>query len=177
MTSHPSGETVFRCAKFSVRRVGVTTHDGEQRLREVVVHPGAVVILAVMDDGRIVMIRNQRFAVGKELIELPAGTLEEGEEPILCAGRELIEETGYQAATLEPLTSFYSSPGFYTEKLHVFVARGLTHVGQQLEDTEHIRVEPMTLADVLGKIQCHEIEDAKTMAAILYYSRFFGGTS
>lgn len=177
MTHDPPGQTVFRCAKFTVRRVAVATHDGGKRMRDVVVHPGAVVILAVMADGRIVMIRNQRFAVGKELIELPAGTLEEGEDPIVCAGRELIEETGYEAATLEPLTSFYSSPGFYTERLHVFVARGLTHVGQQLEDTEHIRVEPMTLGDVLAKIQCHEIDDAKTMAAILYYSRFVGGTS
>lgn len=177
MNSDLPGETVFRCAKFHVRRVAVTTHDGQTRQRDVVVHPGAVVILAVMDDGRVVMIRNRRFAVGKELIELPAGTLEEGEEPIACAGRELIEETGYEATEVQPLVSFYSSPGFYTERLYVFVARGLKHVGQQLEDTEHIRVEPMTLGDVLAKIESNEIEDAKTMAAILYYSRFVGGTS
>ena len=119
---------VLRSEKFEVREVPVVTRDGATVTKHVVVHPGAVALLPVLDDGRVVLIRNTRFAVGRTLWEVAAGTLEIGEEPMACAARELREETGYEAATLEPLVQFYSAPGFCTELLHVFVATGLRRV-------------------------------------------------
>lgn len=139
--------------------------------RELIVHPGAVVILPVLDQ-KIVMIRNKRWAVNETLWELPAGTLEPPEPPAACAGRELIEETGYEAGSIEPLVDFYTSPGFCTELLYCFVARDLTHVGQQLEETEDIAVEPLEMDSVLDMVRTNQIRDGKSIAAILYYNNF-----
>jgi len=147
----------------------VATRSGVPRRREVVVHPGAVAILPVLDDGRIVLIRNRRHTVHEELWEIPAGTLEMGEAPIVCAARELAEETGYRAAVLEDFGWFYTSPGVLTEKMYVFVARGLTAVGQTLEDNEQIRVEVVTAARAKEMILQNEIVDAKTIATVLKY--------
>ena len=93
-----------------VRRESVAA-DGRRHVREVIRHPGAVVLLPILDDGRVVLIRNRREAVGQHLVELPAGTLEPGEDPMAAAHRELAEETGYRAGTMELLVSFFSSPG------------------------------------------------------------------
>lgn len=166
---------LFDGVKFSVDKVELTTKDGQQVTREAVVHPGAVVVLPILDDGRIVMIRNHRFVVGEELYELCAGTLEPNEDPAVCAGRELIEETGYEAGSIEPLCDFYTSPGFCNERIHAFVARDLKHVGQQLEATEHIIVEPLPLADVLAMTKDGRICDGKTIATLLYHTTFNAG--
>ena len=160
---------VFEGVKFAVDRVAYTGREGQTLRREKVTHPGAVLVLPIMADGRIVMIRNYRFAVGQWLWELCAGTLEPGEAPINCAGRELIEETGYEAGQIEPLCTFYTSPGFADEKMHAFVARDLKHVGQRLEATEQIEVEPTGLDRVLSMIAAGEIVDGKTIAALLHY--------
>ncbi|MCE5319238.1 MAG: NUDIX hydrolase, partial [Parachlamydia sp.] len=101
-------DTVYHGDRFDV----VSLPIGNNKRRDVILHPGAVVILPILDHEHILLIRNQRFAVGKELWELPAGTLEKGEAPLETAKRELIEETGYEAAEMEPLTQFYTSPGF-----------------------------------------------------------------
>jgi len=167
-------ERIFEGVKFAVDRVAVATRDGGTAERELVVHPGAVLVLPVLEDGRIVMIRNQRFAVGEELWELCAGTLEEGEPPAECAGRELIEETGYEATVIEPLCVFYTSPGFTNETMHAFVARGLSHVGQALEATEQIEVETIALDEAMAMVREGKIRDGKTMTALLYYERFGG---
>ena len=160
---------VFEGVKFAVDLVQVATHGGGTVQRELVVHPGAVVILGVLDDGRIVLIRNRRFAIGQTLLELPAGTLEPGEDPAVCAGRELIEETGYEASRIEPLCRFFTSPGICTEEMHAFVATGLRHVGQALEETEHITVVPTPPEEVLRMIQHNEIRDGKTIATVLFH--------
>lgn len=148
-------------------------HSGRRLRKEVVVHPGAVVILGFLDDGRLLLIRNHRYTVGQTLIELPAGTLEAAEAPINCAGRELLEETGYLAGRLKPLPGFYASPGILTEKMYVFAAYDLTHHGQALEADEEIEVLPTRLADAVEMIRTGQIEDAKTIAAVLTYDRFF----
>ena len=146
---------------------------GKDTFREVVRHPGAVVVVPILDDGRIVLIRNHRVALGEgvRLWECCAGTMEPPEEPILCAGRELIEETGYRAATLSPLGWFYTTPGLTDERMHAFVATGLTHVGQDLEDDESIAVELVPAARVLDMIASGELRDAKSMLAILLAQR------
>jgi len=144
-----------------------------QTQREVVRHPGAVVVVPLLDDGRIVLIRNHRVALGEgeRLWECCAGTIEPPEEPILCAARELIEETGYRAATLAPLGWFYTTPGLTNERMHAFVATSLTDVGQNLEDDESIEVEPVPASRVLDMIASGELRDAKSMLAILLAQR------
>ncbi len=164
--------------KFRVERWAFDVN-GRHLEHDIVVHPGAAVILPVLPDERIVMIYNYRVATGGELLELPAGTLDPGEDPVTCAARELTEETGYRAGRIVPLLSFYSSPGIVSERLHTFLATDLTPGATAHEGTEQIRVAPMTLADALAAIRDGRICDAKTIAALLYYERFVrrqGGT-
>jgi ADP-ribose pyrophosphatase len=164
-------ERIIEARVFDVDRV-VLAEGGE---RQVVVHGGSVVVLPILDDGRIVLIRNDRFAVGSVLWELCAGTLEDGEEPLAAAGRELVEETGYQAARIEPLCGFYTCPGFCTEYLHCFLATGLRHIGQKLDSGEKIEVQALPPPRVLGMIRAAEICDGKTIAAVLHWWTFVHG--
>ena len=132
-------------------------------------------VLPVTDDGRILLIRNDRFAIGQTLWELCAGTLEPGEEPARCAARELVEETGYRAASLDPLCGFYTCPGFCTEYLHCFLAAGLEHVGQSLDEGEKIEVEALPAPRVMEMIRSGQVRDAKTIATMLYWWTFRHG--
>lgn len=141
-------------------------------VREVVVHPGAVVVLPILNEDRIVMIRNHRFAVDQELWELPAGTKETGEEPIETARRELEEETGFRAARVVPLIEFYTSPGICTELMHAFVATDLSPVGQRLEPGERIVVETLSTAEARRRFTAGEFRDGKTIAVLgTYFAR------
>lgn len=167
-------KTIYEGPLFTLMTYHVRGRSGKTGQRDVIVHGGAAVILPVLDDGRIVMIRNQRVGVNKTLWELPAGTLGPGELPADAAARELIEETGYQAAAIKPLLAFYPTPGICTERMNVFLATGLRHVGQALEDTEHIEVEAVEMDRALDMIRRGEIEDAKTIASILHYHTFGG---
>ena len=117
------------------------------------VHPGAVVVLPILPDGKVLLIKNYRYAVGETLLELPAGTLERGEEPINCAGRELIEETGYTAGRLKSMGSFFSSPGILSERMYAFAAYDLRPGEQQLEDGEQIESAPTDWDDVIDRIR------------------------
>jgi nudix-type nucleoside diphosphatase (YffH/AdpP family) len=140
--------------------------------REIIVHPGAVVILPVRNDGRLVLIRNFRYAVEQELLELPAGTLEEGEEPVEAARRELAEETGYRAGNIEALTEFYMSPGILNERMHAFVARELDPVGQRLQNGERIAVQIIDPDEARRMLREGCLRDAKTIATLAtYFSR------
>lgn len=171
MAEPHSKEVLLEARIFTVERRFEADREGQPHERFVVVHPGAVVVLPVLDDGRVILIRNERFAVGKALWEFPAGTLEPGEEPSLCAGRELEEETGYRAAHVRPLGRFYTSPGFCTEVLHVFEASNLVPTKQDLDPTERISVHPFARVDVETLITQGEIEDAKSLATWLLWSR------
>lgn len=137
--------------------------------REVVVHPGAVVILPILPDGRIVMIRNYRYTVGAELWELPAGTREPNEEPIETARRELEEEAGYRAGRMTPLMEFFTSPGICTERMFAFVAKDMTHVGQRLQGGERIEVELQSLQSVRQRLMEGFFQDGKTIAVLGRY--------
>ena len=174
-------ELIEKQVLYDGRRIRLEVHHllaGQQRLaKEVCVHPGAVVILPLLDAQTLVLIRNRRYAVGQVLVELPAGTLEKGEDPINCAGRELLEETGYLARRMKPMRSFYSSPGILTEKMHVFLAYDLQKQSQDLQDDEDIQVFTATLGEAVEMIHQGEIEDAKTIASLLMYERFFANPS
>lgn len=137
--------------------------------REIVVHPGAVVVLPVLTDTDIVMIRNYRYAIERELIELPAGTLEPGEDPAACAARELEEETGYQAGRIEPLGEFYTTPGITDELMRCFVAHDLRKTSQRLDTGERIRPEVVPFEQAIDWIRRGTIVDGKTIAVLLRY--------
>ena len=166
-------ETLLTTSRFSVIRRHDTTPDGRAFHRDIVVHPGAVVILPLLDADsdapRVVMIHNYRHAIQRELLELPAGTLEPGEPPPACAARELIEETGYRAARIEPFTQFYASPGILTELMHIFVATDLTPAEAQPDPGERIRVEVLGLEDAYARLHDGAIVDSKTIATLLLY--------
>jgi len=141
--------------------------NGHVTQRDIVRHPGAVAIVPILGDGRIVLIRQFRYATGKVILEIPAGTLELGEPPLECAVRELREETGYAAKELEPLLSCFMAPGYSDEVIHFFVARGLSAVGDDPEDDEEITLEFHRLEEVRRMIAENVIEDAKTIVGIL----------
>lgn len=164
---------------YDGRKVRVEVHlmedeeTGRRSRREVVVHPGAVVVLPMLPDGRVLLIRNRRHAVGQTLLELPAGTLEKNEDPMNCAGRELLEETGYLAGRLKSLGHFYASPGVLTEKLYAFAAYDLEPRAQALDEGEEIELTPMTRDEAVDLIRTGDIQDGKTIATLLMYERFF----
>ena len=143
--------------------------DGKTLQRDLVTHPGAVVVLPVLDDGRVVLIRNHRFAVGETLWEAPAGTLEAGEEPLEAAKRELEEETGYCARSVKPLFQCYASPGYCNELFHIFLAKDLQKKEQMLEEGEEITVHVLDLGEVEALLRRGEIRDAKTLVAVQGY--------
>ncbi|MFP4145951.1 MAG: NUDIX hydrolase [Phycisphaeraceae bacterium] len=160
-------EKLLEGVRFDVYRVGYPRRDGGVNHREVVVPADAVVILPWLDEHTLVLIRNERPSVGETLWELPAGTLEEGEDPGECAERELAEETGYRPGQVERMTEFYTTPGFCTEKMFAYRATGLEHVGQDLDATEHIEVEKVTPGEALKMIADGRIRDGKTIAVLL----------
>lgn len=145
--------------------------NGRTIVRETVRHPGAVVVLPVLPDGRLVFVRQYRRAVGRRLLELPAGTLTPGERKHVCARRELIEETGWKPSRLTRLGRFYAAPGFISEQLTLFLADGLTQVGACPEPDEDVRPVVLTLAEALAKVASGGICDAKTIIGLLCYDR------
>ena len=121
----------------------------------------------------VLLTRNRRYAVGQILLELPAGTLEKNEDPINCAGRELLEETGYLAGRLKPIGNFYTSPGILSEKMYAFAAYDLTRATASPEAGEEIDIAPASFEEAVDMIRYGQIKDAKTIATLLMYERFF----
>jgi ADP-ribose pyrophosphatase len=143
--------------------------DGTTRLREIVEHAPGAAVVAVDADVQVVLVRQPRPAVNADVLELPAGLVDPGEEPVDCARRELQEETGYVAGRLEALVSFYTSPGFTTELIHIFVATDLRKGTAQHDDEEEIEVVRLPLDAAIDRIMHAEISDAKTVAGLLAY--------
>jgi ADP-ribose pyrophosphatase len=142
---------------------------GHNVVREVVHHPGGVVAVPVLEDGSLLLIRQFRYPLQKYILEFPAGKLDSGQSPLDTMRRELEEETGYCAEVLRYEFSFHTSPGFCDEIIHLFLASGLTHIAQRLEEGEHITVERYTLEECLHMIQTGKIADGKTILGLLWY--------
>jgi ADP-ribose pyrophosphatase len=155
---------------FNVALEKVTLPNGVIKDREVVRHPGAAAMVPLLDDGNVVLVKQHRHAVNNYLWEIPAGTLEPDEEPLACAGRELIEETGYEANNFDKLTEILPAPGYTDESIHIFLATGLNAVGQKLEDDEILTVQPTPFDKAIEMIKTGEIQDAKTIVGLLLTS-------
>ena len=145
----------------------VTVERWGEHEREIVEHPGAVAIVAVDGDDTVALVRQRREAARKLLLELPAGTLEEGESPLESARRELEEETGLTGGTWRELAAFYTTPGFCRERMHLFAAEGVERGDARPEDDEDLEVVRWRVDEIPGRLP--EIEDAKTLAGLLLY--------
>jgi len=170
-TGRTVSRLIHRGAKFDLEVVELVGESGRKIEREVVRHPGAVVILPLREDDRVVLIKNDRPSLGRAIFELPAGTLEPPEAPVACAARELAEETGYKAATLSHLGRFYSSPGMSDELMWAYMATGLEHVGQSLEEDERLTVSPVSVAQAFEYVDSGELMDGKSILTLLLARR------
>lgn len=160
-------ETLYRGRVLTLKLDEIIEPGGIQARRELVVHPGSVVVLPLLEDGRVVLVRQFRYAARQSLWELVAGSLEPRESVLAAARRELIEETGYRARALRRLVSFYPSPGFLTERMHLVQARGLTPGQAQLEADERIEVGQFTRAQLRRMVSSGIIQDGKTLVGLL----------
>lgn len=161
-----STETIYNGKVFDMRIDAIREGNVEYN-REIVVHKGSAVVIPVFEDGTVALVRQYRHAAGKYLLEICAGTLNAGEDPEIGARRELEEEIGVSAGKMEKLCEFYVSPGFLTEKMHLYLASDLTETAQNLEADEILTVERHSMQTLLEMVRRGEIEDAKTIIAIL----------
>ena len=141
--------------------------NGKEAKREFILHPGAVAVVPVTPAGNIVLVRQYRYAVGKVMLEIPAGKLDKGEHPDDCVRRELEEETGYVAHTIKRLSSIYTTPGFTNEVIHLYIADNLTLAKQHPDEDEFLDVEEYTKEQIRIMINDGTINDAKSMLALL----------
>jgi len=166
-----SSEIIYKGKIINLRVDDVELPNGKPAKREVVEYAGAVAVVPINEKNEVLMVRQYRYSVDKLLLEVPAGKIEEGEDPQASAVRELAEETGYRAREMKLLFSFYSTPGFTNEKMHVYLARGLTYKGVNPDEDEFIEVSPIPLQTALGMIDSGEICDAKSIIGVLAAKR------
>ena len=160
-------EKVYPGRAFTIRRDTLRLPDGRETKLDIVEHVGSVVILPVDENGHILFVRQYRHAAGMDLLELPAGTFDEGETPEACARREIREETGMAAGRLTPLGGFYLAPGYSTEYMYVYVATELRYDPLEADADEFLSVERIPLTEVVTMCERGEIPDAKSLAAFL----------
>jgi ADP-ribose pyrophosphatase len=164
-------DIVYRGRKIQVALEQGVAADGRPYRRDVVLHPGAVAVLPLLEGERVCLLRNQRPAVGETLWEIPAGTLEPGEPIAAAAERELAEETGYRAGRWEKLGEFFPSPGVLSERTHLFVAQDLSPGTMKLEADEQLEPQVLPLAQALAWALDGTIRDAKTLVALLWWEK------
>lgn len=170
-----SSQEIFKGRVVRLRVDTVTLPDGRQSTREIIDHNGAVAIIAIDAEDNILMVRQYRKALEQVLLEIPAGTLEVGEDPLVCAQRELREETGYSAGKWQKILSYYSAPGFANEELHVFLATELGSGEVEPDEDEFIEAEFIPLQQAYQSIFTGDIKDSKSIIGIQYaVSQGFG---
>jgi ADP-ribose pyrophosphatase len=170
-------EVVYQGAFLRVRKDRARLPDGSLHGREWVVHPGAAAILAVADDGRVLVVRQYRYAMQRAYVEIPAGKIDPGETALQTAGRELLEETGYTAREWSHLTQIHPAIGFSNELLDIFVARGLEAQpqGAQLDQGEVLEATWVTLGWLLEELRAGRLPDVKTHIAVMHLQRMVDG--
>jgi ADP-ribose pyrophosphatase len=167
-------ETIYEGRVIRLALLDIQLPDGRLAKREIVQHPGAVAVVALDSERRILLVRQFRAAAGQVLLEIPAGTLEPGESPPACAERELQEETGFHPGRLEPIGGIYVAPGYTTEFIHLFWATDLTASRLDSDADEFIEVERVPLTEALAMIERGDIVDGKSIAGMLRVARKLG---
>jgi ADP-ribose pyrophosphatase len=165
-------KAIYQGRVFGVRRDDVVEPTGVRTTREVITHPGSVVVLPVLPDGRIILVRQYRHAARQFMWELVAGRMERGETPRRAAAREMIEETGYRARRFRVFLDVFPTPGFLEERMYILLAEGLTLGEAEPEDDEKITAKAFRRAELEKMIHHGRLHDAKSIAGILYYFRF-----
>ena len=159
-------EILMKGRAFAIRRDTLKTPDGRETKFEIIEHGGSVVIIPVDENGNMLLVRQYRHATGGELLELPAGTLDEDEDPEVCAAREIREETGKAAKKLTKLGEFYLAPGYSTEFMIVYLATGLSDNPLDADEDEFLSVESVPVAEAIKMAERGEFPDAKSLAAL-----------
>ena len=170
-----ASEDLFQGKFLSAKRDTVRLPGGGTGTREYVVHPGAVVVVPLLDDGRVVMERQFRYPIGKVMMEFPAGKLDAGEDPLRCGQRELLEETGYSATHWAYAGAMYLAIAYSTEVIHIFFAKGLTLGERNLDEGEHLDVFTATPQELLQWAQSGELTDAKSMTCLVWLQNVVSG--
>ena len=160
-------DTMFSGLIFDVNRIHVTLPNGHESARDVVRHRGAVAVVALTDDGRICLVRQYRTALDRVTVEIPAGKLDPGEDPLTCAKRELLEETGMVAVRMAFLTTLATTPGFTDERIHLYMATGLTFGSAHPDEDEFLNVDLVPLNELIDAVLDGRIEDSKTVCGAL----------
>jgi ADP-ribose pyrophosphatase len=166
-------EKIFKGAVFDVERDRLREENGIEIIREVVRHPGGAGALPLFDDGRVALVKQYRHPARRELLEIPAGRIEDGETPEICATREVEQEIGFRAGRIEKLAEFYSTPGFCEERLYVYLATSLTPSSQALDHDELIEIVYLPFTEAVKMAECGEIEDSKTIIGLLLAAKKF----
>jgi ADP-ribose pyrophosphatase len=170
-----SSELVFDGKLLKVRRDRVRLPDHGTAEREYIQHPGAAMIIAPLDSGELLMERQYRYPLRREMIELPAGKIDPGEPPLETAKRELREETGYTASDWRHVATIHLAIGYSDERIEIFLARGLKHEGAKLDDEEFLEVIPVPLATALEWVREEKITDAKTISGLFWAEKLLSG--
>jgi len=168
-------EQVFRGKLLDVRRDHVRLPNGETATREYIVHPGAVMIIPVLDDGRLVIERQFRYPLGRVMIEFPAGKIDPGESTLVCAVRELAEETGYRAAEWARAGILHNAIAYSSEGIEIWFARGLSVGAQGLDDGEFLDVDTASVDELLAMSHRGELTDAKTLIGLMWLQNWQAG--
>lgn len=169
-----SSKVIYEGNILDLRVDQVELPNGRSTSREVVDHRGAVAVVPLNEKNEIVMVRQYRYPAGQVLLEVPAGKIEKGEDPALCARRELREETGFEAGEFRLLYTFYTTPGFTTEKMYLYLARALEQLGDRPDEDEFIHLKVVPLEKALEMVEAGEVIDAKTIIGILAAKREAG---
>jgi ADP-ribose pyrophosphatase len=161
-------DTIYQGKVIKLKIKKVTLPDGKIGTREVIEHPGAVAIVAITDEDKLVVVRQFRKPLERTIVEIPAGKLEKKEDPLQCAKRELEEETGYNCSNLEKIGAFYTTPGFSDQIIHVYYTNELSKGVQQTDSDEFVDVMEITVEEAVRMVETGEIIDAKTIFAVQY---------
>jgi len=157
---------IFSGRILNLKEVIVKLPNGKTSKRELISHPGAAAIIPILPGNKIIFVKQYRKAIEKVLLEIPAGTLEKNENPINCAKRELIEETGFKAKKIKKILDFYPAAGYTSERIHIFKATGLSHVGSNTEADEFIKIEILSKKQIKKLYQERKIVDSKTLIGL-----------
>lgn len=168
-------QVMYNGGFIEVLKDAVLLPDGSTSTREYITHPGAVAMLALLDNGSLVMERQYRYPLHREFIELPAGKIDDGEDILVTAQRELLEETGYVASEWIHLTTAWPCIGYSDERMEYFLARGLKHVGSKLDDGEFLEVFELSLGDAIEWIRLGKITDSKTIVGLFWLDKVLNG--